>query len=177
MEEKVNVWKANLMNGLILGLAGIVYSLIMYFLDLTLNKTQGYVFIVVEAGLLFLFLKAYRDNVKHGQITYGESFGAGVIISLYYSIIMAVFIYILYSFIDPGLVKKSLAMAEEIMQKKGIPEASMDMAMKMQEKIMKPQIIAPLSIFMNMIWGVVLSLIISIFIKKDGNPLIETPVN
>ena len=27
MEEKVNLWKANLTNGLILGLVGIVYSL------------------------------------------------------------------------------------------------------------------------------------------------------
>ena len=47
MEEKVNPWKANLTNGLILGLVGIVYSLVMYFLDLSLNKTQGYIFLVI----------------------------------------------------------------------------------------------------------------------------------
>ena len=35
MEQNVNVWKANLTNGLILGLIGIVYSLVMYFLDLS----------------------------------------------------------------------------------------------------------------------------------------------
>ncbi len=47
MEEKVNVWKANLTNGLILGLVGIVYSLVMYFLDLTLNKAQGYILLLI----------------------------------------------------------------------------------------------------------------------------------
>ena len=42
MEEKVSVWKANLNSGLIMGLVGIVYTLVIYFLDLTLNKVQGY---------------------------------------------------------------------------------------------------------------------------------------
>jgi len=177
MEQKVNVWKANLTNGLILALAGIVYSLVMYFLDLSLNKTQGFVFIAVEAVLLFLLLKSYRDNINHGQITYGESVGAGTIICLYYSIIMAVFAYILYTVIDTGLVAKQLAFAEEAMQAKGLPQASIDAAMKMQQKIMTPAIMAPISILGNMLWGVVLSLLISIFIKKEGNPLIDTPIN
>jgi hypothetical protein len=177
MEQNVNVWKANLTNGLIMGLVGVVYSLVMYFLDLSLNKTQGYVFIVIEVILLFLLLKSYRDNSKFGQITYGESVGAGVIICLYYAIIMAVFAYLLYEVIDTGLIDKQIALAEETLQKKGLPQASIDTAMKMQQKILKPGIMAPLSILGNMIWGVVLSLIISIFIRKEGNPLVDTPEN
>jgi hypothetical protein len=177
MEQNVNVWKANLANGLILGLAGVVYSLVIYFLDLSFNKVQGFVFIAIETVLLFFLLKSYRDNVKHGQFTYGESMGAGVIICLYYSVIMAVFAYILYSFIDTGLVAKQLAFAEEAMQKKGLPQAAIDTAMTMQSKIMKPAIMAPLSILGNMLWGVVISLIVSIFVRKEGNPLIDIPAN
>jgi hypothetical protein len=177
MEQNVNVWKANLANGLILGLAGVVYSLVIYFLDLSFNKVQGFVFIAIETVLLFFLLKSYRDNVKHGQSTYGESMGAGVIICLYYSVIMAVFAYILYSFIDTGLVAKQLAFAEEAMQKKGLPQAAIDTAMTMQSKIMKPAIMAPLSILGNMLWGVVISLIVSIFVRKEGNPLIDIPEN
>lgn len=177
MEQNVNVWKANLTNGLILGLAGVVYSLVIYFLDLSFNKVQGFVFIAIEAVILYLLLKSFRDTIRHGQITYGESIGAGVIICLYYSIIMALFAYILYSVIDTGLVAKQLAFAEEALQKKGLPKASIDTAMQVQQKIMKPAILAPISIFGNMLWGVVLSLIVSIFIKKEGNPLIDTPEN
>ncbi len=177
MEENVNVWKANLTNGLILGLVGIVYSLVMYFLDLSLNKIQGYVFMAIAAVMLFLLLKSYRDSVKHGQITYGESVGAGVIIFLYYAVIMAVFTYILYAVIDPGLIAKQLAMTEEMMQKKGLPQEAIDAAMQINSKIMRPAIMAPISIFFNLIWGVVVSLIVSIFIKNEGNPLIDTPAN
>jgi hypothetical protein len=177
MEQEVNAWKSNLTNGLILGLVGVVYSLIMYFLDLSLNKTQGYIFFVIQIALLYFLLKSFRDNYMHGQITYGQSVGAGVIICLYYAIIMAVFTYILYTVIDTGLIGKQLAASEEALLKKGLPQASIDTALAMQAKIMKPGIIAPLSIITNMIWGVIISLLISIFIRKEGNPLIDAPAN
>ncbi len=175
MEEKVSVWKANLTNGLILGLVGVVYTLIMYFLDLTFNQVQQYVFIVVQIGLMFFLMKSYRDNFMHGQITYGQSVGAGVIITLYSAIIGAIFIYILYTVIDSGLTEKQLAFVEEKMLEKGAPQEAVDAGMAIQRKIMKPEILAPFSILGSMFWGTILSLIISIFIKKEGNPLIDTP--
>jgi hypothetical protein len=177
MEEKVNPWKSNLTNGLILGLVGVVYSLLMYFLDLFLNKTQGYIFMLVMIFLLFYLLKSYRDNYRHGQITYGQSVGAGVIIVLYYAIIMSAFSYILYAIIDPGLVAKQLAAAEEQMVSRGTPQAAIDAGMAFTEKIMKPGIMAITGIFITMLYGTVISLIVSIFVKKEGNPLIDTPVN
>jgi len=177
MEEKVNPWKANLTNGIILALVGIVYSLIMYFMDLTFNKTQSYISILVQIILLYFLLKSYRDNYMHGQITYGQSLGAGMIIFLYSSIIVAVYTYLLYSVIDTGLVAKQLAFTENEMIKRGIPQSAIDAGMAMQAKIIKPAIIAPLSLAGGMFWGLIVSLIISIFIRKEGNPLIGTPQN
>ena len=177
MEEKVNPWKSNLTNGLILGLAGVVYSLIMYFLNLSLNKSQGYVFMIIQIVLLYFLLKSYRDNFLHGQIPFGKSVGAGVIICLYYSAIMAVFTYILYTFIDTGLTAKQLAMTEDMMLKKGLPQDALDAAMAMQAKFMKPGIMSFFVLLGGVIWGTVLSLLVSIFVKKEGNPLIDTPEN
>jgi hypothetical protein len=177
MEENVNVWKTNLTNGLIMGLVGIVYTLIIYFLNLTFNQYQGIVFYIIQIVLVFFLLKSYRDNFMHGQITYGQSVGTGVIIYLYYAIIMAIFTYILYAVIDTGLVTKQLAFAEQKMVEKGMPQAAIDAAMSMQAKIMKPAIMAPLSIFGTMILGVIITLLVSIFVKKEGNPLIDAPAN
>jgi hypothetical protein len=177
MEPNVNVWKANLNNGFILGLVGVVYSLIMYFLDLSFNKAQGYIFYLVQITVLFFLVKSYRDNLLHGQITFGQSFGASIIICFYYSIIIALFTYILYAVIDTELVNKQLAFTEEIMQQKGAPQASIDAGMKIQSKIMKPEILAPFSIIGNMLFGVVFSLLVSIFVRKEGNPLIDAPKN
>jgi Protein of unknown function (DUF4199) len=178
METKVNVWKTNVTNGLILALFGIVYQLIMYFFDLSLNKTQGYVFMIIQVVMLFFLLKSFRDNFMHGQITYGQAVGAGVIICLYFAVIMAVFSYILFTVIDTGLVAKQLAQAEEAMRAKGtLTDAQIETAMGFTAKIMKPVILSISGIFMNMIWGTVISLVVSVFVKKEGNPLIDTVEN
>ncbi len=175
MEEKVSVWKANITNGLIFGLIYIVYSLIMYFLDLSLNKTQGYIFLLLQIPIIFLMLKYYRDGFFHGYIKYGQSVGAGVIIFLYYSVIVAVYTYVFYKFIDPDMVEKQLAMVEEMLINRGTPEAAIEAAMKIQKKILIPEIIAPMSIINNMFTGTVLTLLVSIFIRREGNPLIDAP--
>jgi len=177
MEQKVNVWKTNLTNGLILALAGISYSLVMYFLDLTFNQTLGYFFLLIQIILLFFLVKSYRDNYLHGYITYGQAVGAGVVIIFYSAIIMAVFTYVLYAIIDPGLTAKKLAFMEEMMLKKGTPQAGIDAFMKIQEKLQKPIIAAPISIIGSVFGGTILSLIIGIFVRKEGNPLIDSPEN
>lgn len=175
MEQKVSPWKANLNSGLILGFVAIVYSLVIYFLDLSLNKTQSYIFLVVLIFLLFYLIRSYRNNYLSGYITYGQSLGAGVIICLYYSLISAVFTYILFKFIDTGLTAKLLAFTEESMVKRGIPQAQIDAGMSIQKKIMVPEIMAPLSILSNMFYGTIISLIVSIFTRKEGNPLVDAP--
>jgi hypothetical protein len=177
MEEKVSVWKANLNNGLILGLIGIVYMLVMYFLDLSFNKTQVYLFYLIQIIILFFLIKSYRDNYLHGYITYGQAVGAGVIIFLYYAVIAAIFTYILYAVIDTGLSAKQLEFMEEEMLKKNLPQEAVDTAMKMQKKFIKPEIMAPVSILGNMITGGIMSLLASIFVRKEGNPLAETSEN
>jgi hypothetical protein len=79
--------------------------------------------------------------------------------------------------IDTGLMNKQLAFAEETMLKKGLPQASIDSAMSIQAKIMKPAIMAPIGIFTNLLWGVIISLLVSIFVRNEGNPLIDSPSN
>jgi hypothetical protein len=175
MEQKVSVWKANVTNGIILGLIGIVWTLLLYFLDMTLNRMMGLAGLVIQIVVLYYLIRSYRDNFLGGYITYGQSVGAGVVMFLYYSIIAAIFTYILYKFIDPGLIDKQLAMVEETMVKRGAPQAAIDAGMAFQKKIMVPEITAPLSIFGSMIGGTIMSLIAAIFTRKEGNPLLDLP--
>jgi Protein of unknown function (DUF4199) len=173
MEDKASVWKANLTSGLILGLVGVVYTLVMYFLDLTFNKVQGYVLLLILIVTLYFLVKSYRDNYLHGYITYGQAVGAGVVIFLYFAIISAIFTYILYAVIDPGLTTKQLAFVEEALAKRGMTQELIDTSMNMQKKFLKPEIMAPFSILGNMVTGVIMSLLVAIFVRKEGNPLID----
>jgi hypothetical protein len=173
MEQKSSVWKDNFNNGLIMGITGIVYTLLIYFLDLTFNQYAGYFYYLVQLFLMYYLLKSYRDNYKNGYLTYGQAFGAGVVISVYAALLSAVFTYILYSYIDTDLIAKQLAFVEETYIKNGMPQTTIDSAMKVQAKIMKPAIMAPISIFGGTAFGAIVALIVAIFVKKEGNPLID----
>ena len=158
METKVNVWKANLNNGLILGLIGVVFTLLLYFLD--------------------FLIKSYRDSHLNGYITYGQSVGAGVIIFLYSTIISVIFSYILYKYIDPGLISKILASSEETLAKRnGITQEQIDTGMAFTKKLMTPGFMAITGLIGGMFMGTIMTLIVSIFTKKEGNPLIDIPEN
>jgi len=176
METKVNPWKANLTNGVILGLAGVIFSLVLWFLDLTFSRGFTMIFLVISIFLLYYFIKSYRDNYLHGMMTYGQSVGAGMIIWFYSAIIATIFTYLLFTLIDPELPAKALAMGEERLRASGkVPEEMIDSSMAMQKKIMTPTFMVISSFFGNMIYGLIIVLIVSIFTRKEGNPLIETP--
>ncbi len=169
---KVSVWKANLNWGLILGLALVIYSALLYFTDNMFNRSLGYVsYLLIVIGIFF-GVKAYRDNFLGGYISYGQTIGAGIIISLYASIIGAVFTILLYKFIDPDLSQKLYAFSEQQMLDKGTPEDQVEMAMKMTEKFLNPYFMAGFAILGSVIVGLIISLIEGIFLKKE-NPANE----
>lgn len=174
MDQKVSVWKANINAGVILGLLGIIWTLVLWFFDLTTNQTMGMIFYVVIIIGLFLGIRSYRDKYLNGFITYGQSLGAGVIIMLYYSIIAAVFTFILYKFIDPNLLDKMLALAEEKLAERGLGEGMIEQSMQIQKKIMTPLVMSITAVFSGVFMGTILSLIISLFTRREGNPLIES---
>lgn len=176
MEERKSVWKETLNYGLIMGLITIVFSVLTYMLDVTGKPWVILPSLIISIVALYMLLRSYRDTYNHGYISYGKAVGAGVVISIYSAILGAIYIYILYGFIDPGLVDKQILEAEEKMIARGMPEGAIDGALEMQAKFMKPWFVAISSIFTAAFFGLILSLIVSLFIKKEGNPLLDDEV-
>ncbi len=173
MEQKRSIWKETLNYGIIYGLITVGLSLLTYMFDLTFETWIIWPSLLIGVLVLFFLLRSYRDHYNNGYITYGKSVGAGVVISVYAALISAVYIYVLYAFIDPGLVEKSLVVAEEKMIAKGVPEAALDQALAMQAKMMKPWFTAMMATISSVFYGLILSLIVSLFIMKKGNPLLD----
>lgn len=176
MEERKSVWKETLNYGLIMGLITIVVSVLAYMLDVIGKPWVILPSLIISIVALYMLLRSYRDTYNHGYISYGKAVGAGVVISIYSAILGAIYIYILYGFIDPGLVDKQILDAEEKLIARGMPEGSIDAALEMQAKFMKPWFMAVSSIFTAAFFGLILSLLVSLFIKKEGNPLLDDEV-
>ena len=173
MEQKRSIWKETLNYGIILGLVGVGFSVLTYMFDLTFKSWLLWPSMLLSVIVLFFLLRAYRDHYNNGYISYGRSVGAGVVINIYAAIITAIYIYVLYAFIDPGLIDKSIAFAEEKMVARGLPEEAIEKAIEMQAKMMKPWFTALMGIINSVFYGLILSLIVSLFVMKKGNPLLD----
>jgi len=166
-EKKSSLWKIALNWGVIMGIVLIIYNLIMYFLDLSLEQWVGWVSYIFMIGVIVLATINYRDKELGGVITYGQALGFGVMVVLFASVIQAIYTYLFMTFIDPEFVNKILAMTEEKMIEQGIPEDQIEMGLAMQKKFMSPIIMSLITIPASVFFGLIFSLITSAFLKKN----------
>ncbi|PLX14225.1 MAG: hypothetical protein C0597_10375 [Marinilabiliales bacterium] len=174
MEEKSNsIWKAGLTYGAILGLLLIIYTVILYVFDQSFNKFLGYVSFLLMATMAFYGAKSYRDNSLNGFISYGRSLGISMIIIAVAGIISSIYFMIHINVIDPDYIVKLLANSEEQLLNKGFSDEQIEMSLAMQQKMMKPALIVIIGLLGSAFWGFIISLITSIFVKKQGDPYQE----
>ena len=175
MEEKSNsIWKAGLTYGAILGLITIIYTILLYVMDQSFNKTLGYVNSLFIIVMVYYGAKSYRDNYLNGYITYGRALGISMIIVLVSGVIGTIYFFIHTNIIDTEYLTKSLQYAEEELIKKGtMSDDQIEMAISMQKKMMTPAIMALIGLVGSAFWGFIISLVTSIFVKKQGDPYQE----
>ena len=168
MEQKsVSLWKSSLTYGLYLGIAMIMISVIYYATGNTFSKSAQWVsYGVMIAGVIIAQL-SYRKALGD-VMTYGQALGIGVLTLLFASIIGGFYTYLLYGIIDPSLQDQlRLSIEEQIVKQGRVPEEQIDMAVEMATKFQKPVIMLLMSIFGGAFIGLIISLITSIFTKKN----------
>ncbi len=104
MEKKNPSVLINALNwGVIIGLVSIVYSVILYMLNLTFNQALGYASVIIIIVGLAIAMKNYRDKVLDGVLPFGKAFGFGILIIIVAALLGSIFTYLLYAVIDTGL--------------------------------------------------------------------------
>jgi hypothetical protein len=110
----------------------------------------------------------YRNREMNGAISYGQALGFGVAIMLFSGIISALYTLIIFN-LDPSLVDQIKAVQEEAMLKKGLSEEQIEAAIAMSSKMMSPAWMSIMGLFGSVFMGTIISLITSIFVKKQAN--------
>jgi len=170
MEEKVKApfLKPALIYGAILGGAGVLVGLILYFMDLATATWAQWIGLAVSLAVLIYCLVAYRNEYLGGFASYGQIFKMAVVIGLFAAIIGAIWQYLMFGVLDPDLVDKVRIAAEErIMNNPRIPESFYDQAMERVEKSLTLQRMVMNALIWGFVVNVILGLIISAFVKKE----------
>lgn len=188
-ESSAPVLKPALKYGAIVGLASIVFGLILYFLDQSFEKWAMVAGIIVSFGLIIVTLFMYRSEYASKILTYGRVVGMAVLIGLFSSILSGIYTFTIYT-ADEGYLQDvkyfSMEKVDERMDKTEAKymdklsddqldafETRMDAARdKAMAKIKKstPFTYARQGIVGSVFMSLILGLILGIFLKKNPEP-------
>jgi len=158
-----------LINGLLLGVALVLLSLLMYVIGIAHDSKLQYIsYLIIIIGLV-LSMKQWRDKYNDGFLTYGQAFSNGFLTILFASIITAIWMIIFFGLIAPGEIENMLRTAEDKMYETqpNMTEEQVEMALKWSKMFMTPAMMGIWGFIGNLIIGTILSAIVSIFMKKE----------
>jgi hypothetical protein len=171
MENPRSQTKIAMQYGGYYGLSSAVVFLLFYFMGTDIQSRipqwVGYVLLVI---FIVIGIKSYRDQELGGFISYGKSLGTGVLISVFGGIITGAFTVLFFTVIAPEMLEIILAASQEKMLEQGMDEQSMAMAEEYTRKFMTPTWLFLFSILGSAFMGLLFSLIISVFLKKEQTP-------
>lgn len=159
----------------VLTLCSAALNLILYFTGFQTEKLAvGQYFqwlgLVIMAVVLWMGIKAVRDEKPDQGLTYGQGLGAGVLISLYSSLMSAVYVYIHFSFINTEFADYQMEIVRAKWATMGMGEAQMEQAEGMARKFMGPLFQTIITPFAGTFVGLVFSLIIAAILKRAPGP-------
>jgi len=168
MEQKSTFGLA-LKPGLIIAGGAIAFNLLVWSLtsDLDMQKYMGWILYPILAFAYYYFTVDYRDNVKEGHLSYGQSFVFMLLISVVYSVLFSIYYFVFLNYIDPEMINKMMDVVEQQYYDTGMSEEQIDQAMKIVSYMFSPVLMTVMTIFGGVFSGVILSLIMSIFTKKE----------
>jgi len=159
--------------GLVLGLLGVVFSIISNLSGLT-ESAMGSMISVPVMVLIYcltfhLCYKAFRAD--NGGMSFGEGLGLGALVSLVAGVISGIFNYVYTTFIDPGMMDRIMEAQYEMLEGYGMSEEQIEQQMEFGQMFAGNPIIAILSaIIGSLCIGFVFSLIMSAIMKKKKTP-------
>jgi len=174
MENKnQSAFAASFTPGIIIAAVLIVFSLVMYLLDVDRESPVNYISYLFLAVGLWWAITTYRNNQEGGLISYGKAFSAGFYVGLVASVLVAIYLYIYVQYINPGLIEEILLNAEDEMLSNNpdMTDEQIDQALGMVEKFTSPVMITIMGFIMNVIASTILSLIIAIFAKREDKSI------
>ncbi len=172
-ENQKSSFQASLIPGVYLGIALIVFSIILYLLDVPYDSKLTWISYLIMAAGLFWAMISIRDNSLGGYLTYGQGFGIGFWTVFFSTILGTIFTYFYATMINPGIIEEILINSEEAILESSpdMSDEALEQALTMTEKFTTPVMLTVLTFVFSMIFGTILSLIIAIFAKREDKSL------
>ena len=167
MENQTTTARTALKWGLITGIVLVVYSTILYTFNLTTNGALSLVIYGILIGGLILGMREYRTN-NGGYMTYGEGMGLGALLSAVAGLLSSAFTVFYTQIIDPGFQERMVGQMRDQLEEQGkMSDEQIDQTIGWMQKFQSPGLQFIFGLLGTILIGVVLSLIIAAFIRRN----------
>ncbi|MCK4677994.1 MAG: DUF4199 domain-containing protein [Bacteroidales bacterium] len=171
---KKSLFSTSLYYGLILGAILVVISILYYILDVNIfNFVFMVVSLLINAAVvvivLLLGINTYRDKSLGGEISFSTCFLSGLIMGLIGFVISAIYTFVFYKYFEPDLLAESFEKFVEMMENMGLPEEQLDEIIQKSADKFNPESQLRSSLITGGVIAVIISLIVSAFVKKQSN--------
>lgn len=157
--------------GLLTGLVSIIISFALNVAHMEQSPAKWLSTIILIVGIFLA--QSYYKQQNVGFMSYGEGMSVGMMLTLVSGIMGAVFSYIYISFMDNGMIARTLDKARTDMESKGgASDEQIDQAMQLTAKFMTPVSISLFVVLFSLLFGLAISLVVSA-INKNPKPEFE----
>ena len=168
MEEKKPTQLINSLTfGLLTGLTFIAFSVLTINMNMGQSPISWLGYGILVGGLWWGAVN-YRDKALNGFMSYGEAFRSLFFTLLFASVLMTIFMFIYFKYINVDYFDSAKVKAEEQMREKGMSDEQIEMGMKYAATFMSPAWVATFTLLGYLIIGSILSAIAAAFIKKEN---------
>ncbi|RIV22639.1 DUF4199 domain-containing protein [Fibrisoma montanum] len=171
MDEKTSTARVALKWGLIIGVGTILYSTLLFVLNLTTNRGLSVLGYGIFIAGLVLAMREFR-TANGGYMTYGEGVGLGALASAIAGVLSSAYSILYMTVIDTGFRERLMEQTREQLEEQGqLTDEQIDQAIEMGQSFQSPGLLFVFGIFGSILIGVVLSLIIAAIMRRNkANP-------
>jgi hypothetical protein len=128
------------------------------------------VIFAISIAVLFQGMNNYRNTELEGYMPFSRGLGYAVLVGIVVGIVSAIFTYILYKFINPGLITEMTNLQYAEMEKRGLSQEDIEKAQSMMGWAKSPGFIAIMALFGSVMIYFVVGLICSAILKRWPRP-------
>jgi len=173
MESSTSQLKHTLKYGSITGGLICIYLLILFIFGMMNNMKLVNISGIFFIGGAFISVKRYRDSVTGGFLTFGKAYGTALLTFIFTGIVWAIYGYILYKYLSPGLLEEKIIQAQDALLQLGWPEDRIESYTYLISKSQTAFTNAFGYVLNATFWGALLALVLAAWMKRRENPLLK----
>ncbi len=153
--------------GLILGVISVIFGIMLYTLDMHYQRNTAVtiVGVLITIVVLFFAINQFKKN-NDGYLTLSEALKVGVGAALIAALIGVVYQYALANFIDPNFMDKAMdAQMAEAVANGSMSSTDVEQGKEMGKKFF--WVGYPIYLIVSVLFGLIISLVIGLVIKKN----------